>query len=256
LVIGYDGRIGVLNDWRDPDRGGRRAGWANGGVDGLEGEGVAFFRQFPAINVHIVSCEHAQKAGGAWSDAMIASTIEIRTAIAQELKCPWDKYPFHPAYNGVSIEQQHRNFATKSCPANPYISTIDAIVRREVKENLRQWQGGIDTGPGPDPKPVLYTRFGFDEDEIKKFFGTITRENRDGTVDEFEFDKNGALSLMWLNRCDAEGIFPEAETIWFADAEFVKGEEMWASWEGGWTAYLPLVDSRASWMWLDAKVTE
>jgi hypothetical protein len=148
LVIGRDGRIGLLNDWRDPNRGGTRAGWANGGADGLEGEGVAFYRKYPYINTTLVSCEHIATAGQGWTDAMIASTIEIRTAIFQELKVPWDQYPMQ---GGVSVEQQHRNFATKSCPADPYISSIDAVVRREVKAKLKAWQGGQET-PAPAPE--------------------------------------------------------------------------------------------------------
>lgn len=253
LVIGWDGRIGLLNDWRDPKRGGTRAGWANGGVDGLEEEGLDFYRAFPDINSCLVSAEHTQVSGGRWSDAMLASTIEIRTAIAQELKCPWDHYPYHPAYNGVSIEQKHRNFATKSCPANPYINEYDAVVRKDVQAKLKEWQGGQAGPPPVTPPSVTYTKYGFSLADIQEFFGTIVRHNEDGTTDEFGFNENGALSLLWLNRCDAEGKFPEAERIWYSDAQFVKGKEMWASWEGGWTAYLPLVDSRASWQWLDAK---
>jgi hypothetical protein len=249
--IGRDGRIGLMNDWRNPNRGGTRAGWANGGVDGLEGDGVAFYRRFPAINSTLVSCEHIARDGEAWTDAMIASTIELRTAIAQELKCPWDAYPYHPSYGGVSIEQQHRNFATKSCPANPYISTYDAVVKREVKAKLKAWQGGGAGEPPPEPKPVWYTRFGFSLEDITEFFGTMTRYNTDGTTDELPFDVRGPLSLLWLNRGDREGKFPESERIWYSDAQFVEGKEVWASWEGGLTAYLPLDDSRASWGWLD-----
>lgn len=250
--IGRDGRIGLLNDWRDDKNGGTRAGWANGGVDGLEGDGTAFYRAFPDINSCLVSCEHVARSGEAWTDAMLESTIELRTAIAQELKCPWDAYPYHPAYGGVSIEQQHRNFATKSCPANPYINQYDAVVKREVKAKLKAWQGGQTSGPAPTPEPVWYTRFGFSLDDIETFFGTITRHNQDGTTDELGFNPEGALSLLWLNRCDKEGKFPEAERIWYSDAQFVEGQEMWASWVGGWTSFLPLVDSRASWQWLDS----
>jgi hypothetical protein len=251
--IGRDGRIGLMNDWRDPNRGGTRAGWANGGVDGLEGDGVAFYRRFPAINSTLVSCEHIARDGEAWTDAMIASTIELRTAIAQELKCPWDAYPYHPSYGGVSIELQHRHFATKSCPANPYISTYDAVVKREVKAKLKAWQGGTEGEPPPEPEPVWYTRFGFSLEDITEFFGTMTRYNTDGTTDELPFDVRGPLSLLWLNRCDREGKFPESERIWYSDAQFVDGQEMYASWEGGWVSYLPLDDSRASWSWLDTK---
>ena len=70
---------------------------ANGGVDGLEGPGVAFYRRFPRINVHLVSASTLPKPAKSWTDAELESTIEIRTAIAQELMCPWDTYPIHPA---------------------------------------------------------------------------------------------------------------------------------------------------------------
>ncbi len=250
LVVGWDGRIGLLNDWRDPDRGGTRAGWANGGVDGLEGEGVAFYRRFPAINEALVSCEHCQKAGGQWSDAMLESTIEIRTAIAQELKCPADSYPYHPAYGGVSIEQQHRNFATKSCPAEPYISKYDKAVRIAVKEKLAAWQGGGATPPPPEPVKT-FTDWGMTEAHVANYFGVLTRVNADGTVDELPFDPKGPVSLSWLKRAEEEGTFPEAEEMRLWDSNLRPGQEWWVTWEGGWTLVKSAGDTRDVWRWLD-----
>ncbi|MDP9365435.1 MAG: hypothetical protein M3Q10_14630, partial [Chloroflexota bacterium] len=250
LVIGWDGRIGLLNDWRDPNRGGTRAGWANGGVDGLEGEGVAFYRRFPDINVHLVSCEHCQKAGGRWSDAMLESTVEMRTAIAQELKCPADAYPYHPAYGGVSIEQQHRNFATKSCPATPYTSEYDAVVRREVKAKLRAWQGGDVEPPAPEPVKT-FTDWGLTEEQVAHYFGTMTRVNPDGTADDLTFDPNGPLSLLWLKRAEQMGKFPESEEMRQFPSTVGKGLAWFATWEGGDTAFKPAGDTRAGWAWLD-----
>lgn len=253
-VIGRDGRIGLLNDWRDPNRGGTRAGWANGTANGIEGDGQAFYRKYPLINDVLVSKEHVGRSGQAMTDAQMAASIELSTAVAQESQCPWDTYPYHPGKGGVNIEMMHYLFAPKACPAQPFIGTYYPILVREVKAALKAWQGGAGGGTGPvEPEPVWYTRFGFSLHDIETFFGRITRYNRDGTTDEFPFDTKGALSLLWLNRCDAEGKFPEAERIWFSDAKFVDGEEMWASWVGGWTAYLPLAESRASWQWLDAK---
>ncbi|MDQ3125873.1 MAG: hypothetical protein M3Q74_09765, partial [Pseudomonadota bacterium] len=250
LVIGYDGRIGLLNDWRDPNRGGTRAGWANGGTDGLEGDGVAFYRRFPAINQVLVSCEHCQKAGGAWSDAMIAASIEVRTAIAQELRCPAAAYPHHPAYGGVSIEQQHRNFATKSCPANPYIGTHDAAVRREVKAKLAAWQGG--GAPVPPPEPVkTFTDWHMTLEHVAHAFGTLTRHNPDGTADELRFDPTGPVSLAWLRRCEERGEFPEAEEMRVWDTGAYPGTEWWVTFEGGWNLIKPAGDTRAAWAWLD-----
>lgn len=250
-VIGRDGRIGLLNDWRDPDRGGRRAGWANGTANGIEGDGVAFYRHYPLINDVLVSKEHEGKTGEALTDVQFAASVELSTAVAQSVKCPWDAYPYHPGFGGVNIEMMHYLFAPKSCPAEPFISTWYPKLIAAVKGKLKAWQGGAPSPPAPEPQPVWYTRFGFSLDDIETFFGTITRYNEDGTTDEFGFDPTGALSLLWLNRCDKEGKFPEAERIWWADAQFQDGKEMWASWEGGWTAFLPLVNSRASWTWLD-----
>lgn len=250
LTIGRDGRIGLLNDWRNPDRGGRRAGWANGGVDGLEGDGVAFYRAYPDINVRLVSCEHIARAGEAWTDAEIAASIEIRTAVAQELKCPWDTYPIHPGFGGISIEQQHRNFATKSCPANPYINTYDAAIKREVKAKLKAWQGGVET-PTPVPaEPPTFTVYGMREDQLSYLFGSMTRVNDDGSTDELPFSPTGPLSLLWMQRCEREGIFPEAEELRPWDSKLANGREWFATWEGGWTAWLPIDNQRAGWQWL------
>lgn len=251
LVIGRDGRIGLLNDWRDPANGGTRAGWANGGTDGLEGEGIAYFRKFPDINVNLVSCEHIAAAGQAWTDAQIASSIEVRTALAQELRIPAATYPVKPEW-GVSSEQQHRNFATKPDPGEPYISTLDPIVRREVKAKLAAWQGDVTTPPPPPPAdPTRYTRFGFTLEQISGYFGTMRRFNRDGTTDDLPFDPKGPLSLLWMARCNQEGKFPEAEELHIYDSTIAPGEEQFATWEGGWVCYLPLNNQMAGWRWLD-----
>ena len=164
---------------------------------------------------------------------------------------PLGYLPVSPRLGGVNIEQMHFLIAPKACPAGPFISTHYPKKIAAVKAKLKAWQGGQASGPAPAPDPVWYTWFGFSLEEIRTFFGTMTRFNPDGTTDELPFDPKGALSLLWLNRCDREGRFPEAERIWTSDAQFVDGNELWASWEGGWTAYLALADGRVSWRWLD-----
>ena len=252
LVMAQDGEIGLLNDWRDPDWGGRRAGWANGTTAGLEGDGVAFYRRFPAINEVLVSCEHVAKAGIAWTTAQIEATIELRTALAQELRCPWDAYPYHPGLGGVSIEQTHTNFAAKACPAEPYLSAHHREIVQAVRAKLRAWQGGRGhLPPAPPPPEPTSTRFGFSREQVATYFGTMTRHNRDGTTDELPFDSGGVLSLLWLHRCEAEGRFPEAEELRIFASAVAAGEAWWATWEGGWTAWCPLAKGRAGWRWLD-----
>jgi hypothetical protein len=233
--------------------GGRRAGWANGTATGIEGDGIAFYRHYPLINDVLVSIEHEGRTGENLTPAQFDASVKLSAAVAQAVKCPWDAYPYHPGLKGVNIEQQHRNFAPKSCPAEPFISRWYPAKIDAVRSILHDWQGGQGGDPPTEPEPVWYTRFGFSLEEIRGFFGTITRYNLDGTQDQFGFDTQGALSLLWLNRCDKEGKFPEAERIWYADAQFVEGQEMWASWEGGWMAFLPLADSAATWRWLDGE---
>jgi hypothetical protein len=247
-TIGRDGRIGLLNDWRDPNRGGTRAGWANGGVDGLEGDGVGFYRRYPDINSVLVSCEHIARAGEAWTDPEIAASIELRTAVAQSLKCPATTYPRHPTFGNVSIEQQHRNFATKSCPATPYIGTYEPIVMREVAQKLAAWQGGSVVTSPPEQ---TYTAYKMSDDQLAWFFGTMTRINPDGSTDELPFSPTGPLSLLWMARAEREGVFPAAETMQSWDSGMSEGREWWATWSGGWTAWLPLDNQRAGWKWLD-----
>lgn len=247
VVIAQNGDIGLLNDWRDPDWGGRRAGWANGGSDGLEGDGVDFYRHYPLINDVLVSKEHVTVSGKALTEACLGASIELSTAIAQEARCPWLTYPRHPERHNVVIEQQHRNFATKACPAEPFIGTHYAVLVREVKAKLKAWQA---TGEISQPVDQVFTKFGFRTEQLSYLFGTMRRINQDGTVDELQFSSTGPLSLLWMNRAETEGIFPEAEEITIWDSQLAEGKEYFATWEGGWVAYLPIDNQRAGWRWI------
>jgi len=243
LVIATNGEAGILNDWRDNNWGGTRAGWANGTTDGLEGDGVPFFRWYPDINDVLVSKEHVTVQGRKLTDAQMAMSIALSAANAQAVKCPWDSYPYHPGKHGVNIEQLHRNFAPKPCPAEPFISGFYPVLLREVKAILTKHQTGS-TNPGtpaPQPEPEGGYPFGFDHDAMAFFFGTLTRH--DGA--EFGFDPKGPVSLLWMARCREEGKFPEAES-WsqFSGRDVVQ-------WEGGWTLIREGSDPRSTWTWLD-----
>lgn len=242
-VIARDGEIGLLNDWRDPRRGGTRAGWANGTTEGLEGEGVTFFRTYPAINDVLVSIEHVARAGQAITDAQMQSSIALSAAIAQAVKCPYNTYPYHPGKHGVNIEMMHYLFALKACPTEPFISTYYPAKVREVRRVLTQHQTGSSNPPGPPVPPAddLKYPFGFTREAIDYFWGTL-----DTPKGPAKFDPKGPLSLLWLHRCEIEGRFPEAE------AWKVFGGRDVVQWEGGWTAIRePSKNGNASWTWLD-----
>lgn len=243
LVIARSGEIGLLNDWRDPRRGGTRAGWANGTTDGLEGDGIAFYQWYPAINDVLMSKEHVARAGQPLTDAQMASSIALSAAQAQAVQCPWDSYPYHPGRHGVNIEQLHRNFAPKACPAEPFISTHYPVLLREVKAILAKHQTGSSNPgtPSPQPEPEGGYPFGFGLEAMEWFWGEL--ERYDGAT--FGFDPQGPLSLLWLARCRVEGKFPEAESWMQFDGRDV------VQWEGGWTAVRARDDGRATWTWLD-----
>lgn len=242
-VIARNGEIGLLNDWRDPNRGGTRAGFANGTTDGLEGDGIPFYQWYPEINDVLVSKEHVTTSGRALTDAQMESSIAFSAANAQAVKCPWDTYPYHPGRHNVNIEQLHRNFAPKACPAEPFISTHYPVLLREVKARLQKQQTGSSNpgDPTPAPEPEGGWPFGFGLDAMTYFFGTLVRY--DGV--KLGFDPTGPLSLLWANRCKLEGKFPEAESwVQFSGRDVVQ-------WEGGWTAIREGTDPRATWSWLD-----
>jgi hypothetical protein len=105
--------------------------------------------------------------------------------------------------------------------------------------------------PEPVPVPVpTYTDYGLTEETVISLFGTMQRYNHDGSVDDLPFNPEGPLSLLWLERAEVEGNFPEAESIQLLDSSRTPGRDWFATWEGGWVAILPEGDTRASWMWL------
>ena len=249
LVLGRDGRLGLLNDWRDPDRGGTRAGWANGRTDGLEGAGVPFFRAFPAINEVLISVEDVARAGQEWTDAMLATKIELSVAIAQnETKTPWSTYPFK---DGIDRELSHRDFATKSCPAEPWLSTYRPVVLREVKHRLELWQGGQVPPPPPPPPPAWEGPFGLPERFFAGEFGRLVKIPGGASL---PFDPLGPISLAWLARCAEEGVFPKAQKWQVFDSTLAPGIEDWVSFANGWR--LVREGGRSSWDWLDRKIKE
>ena len=240
-VIGRDGRIGLLNDWRDPRRGGTRAGWANGGSDGLEGRGIAFVQKLgaAAVNERLVSKEHVAREGQPPTDAQLAASIALDVAILQERRVPWHEYPYCRAFDGLAVDYDHADFATKRCPAEPWRSTYGPIKEREVRAGLARAQTGQPNPPpigeAPDPTQTLAA-----------LFGTLARRLPDGATRHYPYDPAGPISSAWLARCRQELIFPAAETWW------TLGERHLVRFGNGWVLTAPAVNDRVGWRWLDA----
>jgi hypothetical protein len=253
-VIGRDGRIGLLNDWRDPERGGTRAGWANGGSNGLEGRGVAFVRALgtAAINERLVSKEHVAREGQPITDAQLAASIALDVAILQERRVPWHEYPFSSALGGIAVDYDHADFATKRCPAEPWRSTYGPIKEREVRAGLARAQTGrVDPDPpvpDGDSEPVTNGRQPpiLSDVALAALFGTLVRHLPDGSTRPYPFDPAGPISTAWLARCRRELLFPEADAWWsVGPAHFVR-------FANGWVLQTPALGDRAGWRWIEA----
>lgn len=250
-VIGRDGRIGLLNDWRNPNRGGTRAGWANGGTDGLEGIGVPFYRRFPRINDVLVSTEHVTRSGVPLNDAQLSATIELSTAIMQNhVRVPADSFPLK---DGLDREQYHAAFAIKACPDEPFLSTHRPVIIREAKKKLAAWQGHLP--PPPPPPPEWVGPWGLPIEFFARQFGVM--KIPDSTLagrTAYPFDPKGSVSLAWLERVGREGILPEVEELVEFDSDLFPGKERWVSFVNGWRLICPIDNQRAGWRWLDELV--
>lgn len=201
VVIGRDGRIGLLNDWRDPQRGGTRAGWANGDDGRLYPKevGIAWTERFGwTVNQRLVSKEHVATPGQALTDAQMAASIALSAAVAQAARCPWDTYPLR---DGVSVELRHHHFARKGCPGEPFTSVYYPILVREVRAILERHQtagGGAAADAPPSRLAEVPLPAGVTEAGLRERFG-------DG------FDPNGPVTLLWLREGVRTGRFPRLE---------------------------------------------
>lgn len=147
---------GVILRWNDPR--GRRSGWANGGSDGLEGDGPLFVRTLgvSAINRDLVSIERSD--GGniqtPMSPKQFESICQLTAYWFDQAKVPWDRFPVHPAH-GIVTHFLHYEFATKACPFPPVTNRIDEIQSR-VRQILKAAQTATaDPSPTPHlPSPI------------------------------------------------------------------------------------------------------
>jgi len=242
-VIGRDGRIGLLNDWRDPKRGGTRAGWANGGSNGLEGPGVEFVARLgaTAINQRLVSKEHVARSGQRLTDAQIAASIALDTAVLDAAGVRWHEYPRRNDL-GIAVRYGHKHFATKGCPEDVFMGIVP-VLDREVLAILTRYQTGSTNPdrPAPAPVPVPPKSPGWPE----RLFGALMRTMPDGTRRMYPYDPKGPISVAWLARCRKEGLWPTAGE-WYT-----VGTKHFISFSNGWVLYSPRIDDYVNWRWVD-----
>lgn len=245
-VIGTDGTIGHLNDER-----GTRAGWANGGSDGLEGDGPNFVKTFGivGINSRLASIEHCGLGGDPITPEQFSASARLNAWIFDQCHVPWDSFPVHPAY-GIVTQLEHWEFATKGCPGTQFRSRTDEL-HQAIRGLLKAGQMATVPTPVPPPTPieVAHGKYpeGMDEALATKFYDTLIKRRVDGSVTTLSFQPKSAVSLAWLARGKKENAYPAADTwIQFKDSSADVREMV--TFKNGWVLWRP--NERSGWKWL------
>lgn len=236
--------------------GANRAGWANGGSDGLEGDGPLFVRTLgiAAINRDLVSIERSD--GGETTTPMSPKQLESICALTaywfDQARVPWTAFPLNPAH-GIVTHLLHWEFATKSCPHDPVTSRIDEIQER-VRAILKAAQGAYGVPVPPEP-PHGQWPAGWTEAELRARFGKLPRTDPDGQVTRHGFDPRGDLSNMWAERGAREGrridqLPVPRRWVQLAVEEHARPEVVLFDGVGArdWLAYRP--DRNVPWRWI------
>jgi hypothetical protein len=133
FVVGRDGRIGMLNDWR-----GTRAPWANGNTDGLEGDGPAFLNTFgvDGVNQKLVSIEHEGLAAEDWTGAQWNAAVALDAWLFDQMGVRYDTFPINENF-GVVTHLFHSEFTDKGG------NGLDECPGRYLKQHIDQFQTEI-----------------------------------------------------------------------------------------------------------------
>jgi len=264
---------GVILRWNDPrgrattvEIGGQRlpvaanrAPWANGGTDGLEGDGPLFVRTLgiAAVNRDLVSIERSD--GGDVHAAMSAKQVEAICRLTahwfDQARVPWDTFPLNPAH-GVVTHLLHYEFATKTCPHAPVTSRIDEIQDR-VRQILKSAQTGeVATDPVAPAAPIRpdheWWPQGYDLATLTGRFGLLDKRQPGATApSRHGFDPRGAIGNAWVARGVAERLrardLPAPRTWWALDGAAGLARDV-VVFDGGWTLYRP--DPAVAWRWV------
>jgi hypothetical protein len=266
---------GVILRWNDP-RGrattvviddishqvsANRAPWANGGSDGLEGDGPSFVRRLgvAAINRDLVSIERSD--GGIELTPMSPKQFESICALTAHwfdvARVPWDQFPRNPAFEVVT-HLLHYEFATKSCPFQPVTSRIDELqdrVRQTLKAGQQPATGSQQPDEGPavdDQRPTSpWWPQGYDLPTLRVRFGRLERLNLDGTTTRASFDERGVITNAWIARGVQEqrtvAQLPKALKWWVLQADADQRYDL-VTFDDRWTLYRP--DQAVVWSWI------
>lgn len=201
-----DGTIVRMNDPR-----GTRSPYANGGTDGLEGDGVGFLRSRGVfgVNAELVSIEHEDDGRGL-TKAQLQASAELQAWAHDQAQQPWDEYPYHAKY-GCVTSLWHSEFALKPCPKNGIKGQTDEyqnLVRGLLwaGQTGNAFKGPLAPGqPVENPSNTTWPN-GWTTSGLSKQFGLLTLVNQNVEVSQHGFDEKGQISNAWVARAKADGI--------------------------------------------------
>lgn len=248
--VNYDGGAGAVSA--------NRAGWANGGSDGLEGDGPLFVRTLgvSAINRDLVSIERSD--GGDLNRPMSAKQFESIAALSaywfDQAGVPWDRFPVNPAH-GIVTHFLHLEFATKNCPFPPVTNRIDELQNR-IRQILKAAQTRTSVpAPVPPANPVTpnhdWWPKGYDLATLTARFGTLLRTDLTGSKTAFAFDPKGVIGNAWVARGVTEqraaADLPKA-LDWRVLQSGAEPAFDLVAFTGGWLLFRP--NAQATWTWI------
>ena len=246
---------GVILRWNDPR--GRRSGWANGGADGLEGDGPLFVRTLGinAINRDLVSIERSdgKDITTPISSKQFESMCQLTAYWFDQAKVPWDRFLLNPhAGEGIVTHFLHKEFATKGCPWAAVEDRIDELQAR-IRAILKTAQTGGDNNPDtpipPQPNHDWWPQ-GYKVADLAERFGGLTRHLEGDKIRRMGFDPTGVISNAWVARGVAERLtvrqLPTARD-WWSHSIGKNGQVDIVTFDRGWLLLRP--DRNVAWKW-------
>lgn len=238
----------------------RRSGWANGGSDGLEGDGVDFVRVFgtAGINRNLVSIERSD--GGDTNSPMSSKQFESICQLSaywfDQAHVPYNEFPLNPKY-GIVTHLLHWEFATKSCPHTPVTSHINDIQNR-IREILQAAQETAEPKPPKPPTPSHDWPNGWTDADLKQRWHHPVKVSLDGGEVEAKFAPDSDYVNTWVQRGDTEGFTEEKQlpiperweqTLGPNDGQVMSTFTFDGAGEHDWVLYRQ--SQEATWRWID-----
>jgi hypothetical protein len=196
-------RVGGCIELNDPF--GVRSPWANGGSDGLEGDGPAFVNALgvSAINDRLASIEHVGVSPDPMTAAQLERSAQLKAWLFDQAKVPYTSFPVNPNV-GVVTHMQHFEFATKPCPG-PGIRAQTQELQGRVVAIMKQYQEvSVDppvttvpptTTPAPTKPESVYPK-GMTLELARRLYGSATVS---WAAKPFTFDPSRSECQQWLS---------------------------------------------------------